>query len=167
MKLLGKEIIFLSDEQQCASQLMDTVPLIMRTLRQEIRSRRPGEFSVPQFRVLAFLRRNEGATLSDVTNHIGLMRPTMSKMIDGLVRRGWVDREGDERDRRCIHLSLTEQGLAAINAARDETRQKLARMLKALSPADQSVIEQAMAILQAAFASGVAPAETPSAGEEG
>ena len=68
----------------------DTVPLIMRTLRHEIRSRRPSDLSVPQFRVLAFLRGNEGSALSDVANHIGLMRPTMSKMVDTLVRRDLV-----------------------------------------------------------------------------
>jgi DNA-binding MarR family transcriptional regulator len=141
----------LIDARECANQLMDTVPLIMRTLRQEIRSLRPGEFSVPQFRVLAFLRRNEGATLSDVAQHIGLMRPTMSKMVDGLVRRGWVRRDISPRDRRYVYLQLTEQGLAAINTARTETREKLAAILKSLSREDQAVVRQALKILQSVF----------------
>lgn len=139
------------NELETATYLIDTVPLIMRALRSEIRSRRPVEFSVPQFRVLAFLHRNEGATLSDVANHIGLMRPTMSKMVDSLVRRGWVNRQTLAEDRRYMKLRLTRRGTATIESARDVTRGRLAELLKAISPEEQSHIDQAMKTLQRVF----------------
>lgn len=154
MKLLPERRPILIDEQETASQLIDTIPLIMRALRNEIRSNRPTEFSVPQFRVLAFLSHNEGAALSDLATHIGLMRPTMSKMVESLVRRGWVERETAAGDRRYVQLRLTENGRAVFNAAREKTRLRLAEMLKSLPPCDKAAIVQVMKLLQEVFASG-------------
>ena len=152
MKLFENEHMSLTSEAGCAGQLMDTVPLIMRMLRREIRSRRPGDLSVPQFRVLAFLSRNGGSALSDVANHIGLMRPTISKMIETLVRRGLVKRDIADRDRRFVSLSLTDSGSSLINQARRETRSRLAELLKSLSQKDLERIAGAMDILQRVFA---------------
>jgi hypothetical protein len=42
---------------------------------------------MPQFRTLAVIDRNANASLSDVTEHIGLTLPSMSKLVDGLVAR--------------------------------------------------------------------------------
>jgi hypothetical protein len=39
----------------CAQEVMETVPLVMRFIRKEMRSRRAPSLSVPQLRVLTFL----------------------------------------------------------------------------------------------------------------
>lgn len=154
MKLSAKNGPRTTNEHEIAGRLIDTVPLVMRALRNELRNRRPAEFSVPQFRVLAYLRHNPGATLSDVSNHIGLMRPTMSKMIDTLVRRGWVERATSERDRRCMHLCLTRAGLAMIETVRENARVRLAGQFRDLAPADQDLLARALALLHELFMPG-------------
>jgi DNA-binding MarR family transcriptional regulator len=163
MKLFEREHNSMVDALECAGQLMDTVPLIMRTLRNQLRLWRPEEFSIPQFRVLAFLRDHGGATLSDVANHIGLMRPTMSKMIENLVKRQWVVRESSAQDRRCIKLRLTENGLEAIDQARRNTRECLAESIRRLDPREQETIIRAMQLLQGIFTPppAAADAENP------
>jgi hypothetical protein len=55
----------------CAREVMETVPLVMRFIRTEMRSRRAPSLSVPQFRVLTFLSRRPGAPLSSVAEHLG------------------------------------------------------------------------------------------------
>lgn len=149
----------MTDELETASQLIDTVPLVMQALRGEIRGHRPAEFSVPQFRVLAYLSRNPGAALTDLANHIGLMRPTMSKMVDNLVRRGWIDRETSAEDRRYMRLCLTHQGRTAIDAAKNEMRKGLADTLSSLSTRERDSVVMAMQLLRRVFAPG------PSTGE--
>lgn len=47
---------------------------------------------------------SELARLHNVTN------PTMSRIVDALVDRGYVERTQDPEDRRCIFLQLTEDG---------------------------------------------------------
>ncbi len=152
MKLFNHASNIPNHETECASQLLDTVPLLMRVLRQEVRSRRPEGLSVPQFRVLIFLGRHPGVTLSEVTNHIGLTRPTLSKMVDVLVRHGWVSRETAATDRRCLQLQLTEEGLALVNDVRERTRRQLDERLRFLSNEDRAAIARALALLRAVFA---------------
>lgn len=136
---------------ESATRLLETIPLIMGTLRHEIRGFRPSGVSVPQFRVLVFLSMNDGAMLSQLSDHIGLMRPTMSKMVDGLVRRGWVWREIPPENRRCVNLGLTAEGRAVMKTARDETRRSLAGILGQLSTNEQKTVIAAMLLLSRAF----------------
>lgn len=137
--------------EECAHQVLDVVPLVMRAIRVEMR-RHALDLSVPQFRVLTYLNRAEGASLSDVAEHIGLTLPSMSKMIDGLVVRGLVTRQTSTTDRRCVTLALTARGKSAFEAARRATQARLAQMLAALPAGERASVVQAMQALHPIFA---------------
>jgi DNA-binding MarR family transcriptional regulator len=136
---------------KCAGQVLETVPLVMRAIRAEMRSHRTPDISVPQFRVLAFLKRREGASLSDVAEHIGLALPAMSKMVDGLVARRLVRRGTRADDRRRLTLSLTAPGRAMHESARAATQSSLAQRLAMLSPSDRARVAGAMGLVQRLF----------------
>lgn len=54
---------------------------------------------------------NKGeASLVELADSIGLDASTLSRTIQGLVVIGLVNRLADEKDRRCVAISLTEQG---------------------------------------------------------
>ena len=55
-----------SDPEQSAREVLETLPLVLRVIRGEVRRARFPNFSLPQFRALAYLGRNPGAMLSDV-----------------------------------------------------------------------------------------------------
>ncbi len=152
MKLLAQQSNGSASETECADQLLATVPSIMRTIRKEMRSRRPAALSVPQFRTMALLHHHRGASLSHIAEHIGLALPTMSRMIDTLVKRGFVMREASPDDRRRVTLVLTKQGRAAFDAARTETRIRLVEKMKALSPSEREEIMRALKLLRGVFA---------------
>lgn len=141
-----------SDE--CARELLEVVPLIMRAIRSEMRSHRPPDLSVPQFRTLNFLDHHEGASLSDVAEHIGLTLPSMSALIDGLVARQLAIRQVSPTDRRRVTLAPTAQGKTTLEAVRQSTQARLAEVLAALSPSQRATIVQAMEILQPIFTPG-------------
>jgi len=138
--------------EDCAREILEVVPLVMQALRTEMRSHRGPELSVPHFRVLAYLNRNEGASLSDVADYVGLRLPSMSTLVDGLVTRGLVSREPSPKDRRRIALCLTARGRATLAAARRATHAGLARLLTALSNEDQATVVAAMHALRPLFA---------------
>ncbi len=139
---------------ECAREMVEVVPLVMRTLVGEMRKHRATDLSVPQFRTLAFLNRHEGACLSDVAEHIGLTLPSMSKMIDGLVARRLVLRYVHPTDRRRVTLSLTEQGGGALQVAREATRAFLAERLATLPESQLAAIVRAMGVLRPIFDGG-------------
>ena len=135
-----------------ARELMEVVPLVMRTFRAEMRGSRANDLSVPQFRALGFVHRKPGASLSDVAEHIGMALPSMSKLMDGLVDRKLVRRAGDAGDRRRVTLELPARGCALWQSARASAQASLAVRLAALDENDQATIVRAMLILQPLFA---------------
>jgi DNA-binding MarR family transcriptional regulator len=136
---------------ECARQILEIVPMVMRTIRTEIRSHRGSELSVPQFRVLIFLNRHAGASLSDIAEHLGLTLPSMSKMIDGLLARNMVTRHMHSEDRRRVTLALTELGRQAMHSAYKATESRLAERLMVLPAAERRTITQAMQVLESIF----------------
>ncbi len=139
--------------EECARQILEIVPLVMAAIRTEIRSHRRSELSVPQFRVLIFLNRHEGASLSDIAEHLGLTLPSMSKMIDGLLARKMVTRNMNSEDRRRVTLALTAQGRRAMQSAYEATESRLAERLVVLTAAERHIIIEAMQVLESIFRS--------------
>ena len=138
--------------EHCAQDVLDVAPLIMQAIRADMRAHRRADLSVPQFRMLAFLNRNEGASLSGLAEFIGLTLPSASKMVDTLVTRKLVARKPCPNDRRRIKLALTAQGRAAFASSVVATRAHLAALLSSLSDREQTLVADAMNILRAVFA---------------
>jgi DNA-binding MarR family transcriptional regulator len=136
---------------ECAREMLDTVPLIMRTIRSEMRSHRTPELTVPQFRALAFLRRHTGASLSEAAEHMGLTLPSMSRIVDGLVVRQLVVRQTPPADRRRVSLALTASGHATLQLARKATQACLVEALMTLSEAQRVSIIEVMQMLRPLF----------------
>ncbi len=137
--------------EECARAILEITPSIMRIIRGQMRSHRSPDLSVPQFRALAFIDRNEGASLSDVAGHIGLTLPSMSKMIDGLLARKLITRETHSADRRRMTLALTARGQTILKSAREATQDYLAEQLQSLSATDRGTVMNAMEILRPIF----------------
>jgi len=141
-----------SSMDECTREVLETVPSVMRVIRNELRKHRAQELSVPQFRTLNFLSRNKGASLSEVAEHIGLTLPSMSTLVDGLVTRNFAVRRTHPRDRRRVTLELTDRGHMILRSARDATRDYLAQKLESISLEDRSKVAESMRILRSIFA---------------
>jgi DNA-binding MarR family transcriptional regulator len=137
--------------RQCARELLEVVPLAMRAIREEMRSRRSAGLTVPQFRALVFLHGHAGSTLSALSDHLGRAPATVSKMIDGMVTGGLVVREALSADRRKVDLALTAAGRSILAAARRGTLTRLSAALDQLSPEERETVGHAMASLRRLF----------------
>ena len=68
--------------------------------------------SLPVWRVLAALLARPGRTVTGLAEACLLQQPTMTKLLDRMVRDGLVARAPDARDRRVIRIALTREGEA-------------------------------------------------------
>src|SRR5215213_381338 len=118
-------------DEACAREMLDAVPLVMRVIRAHMCRHRSG-LSVPQFRTLCYLSGAAGSSLSAVADFVGLSLPAMSRLVDGLVEIGLLDRRGDDDDRRHVKLSVTRAGEAAVREARQLAQAHLAEVVSAL-----------------------------------
>ncbi len=147
--------------QGAAQQVLEAVPLVMRTIRGQLRSHRSADISVPQFRAMGYIDRNDGASLSDLASHIGLTMPSMSKLIDGLVSRKLVTRASHSTDRRRICLSLTPLGREELREAHRFTEKYLADRISGLDESDLQTITRAMQILKSLFSQELRTVKAP------
>jgi MarR family transcriptional regulator for hemolysin len=139
---------------ECSREVLEVVPIVMRDIRNQLRKHGATEISVPQFRVLTFLSRSEGASLSKVAEYIGLTLPSMSALVDSLVAGGLVTRQTHPEDRRRMTLTLTEGGRARLKSARASTANYLSQKLNQLSAADRMTVGKCMKVLRTVFTQG-------------
>ena len=143
--------------QTCAADLLEVVPLIMRAMREEVRRRRLPELSMPQFRALAFLGRNEGAALSDAAAFLGLGLPSASKLIDGLVAAKFVTRETAPGDRRRVQLALCPAGRAKYKVMLRQAQGFLAGKVAHFSEAQCQQLSELLVALRQTFEKNLPP----------
>jgi DNA-binding MarR family transcriptional regulator len=137
--------------EQCAAKVMETVPLVMRFLRADMRARKSTELSVPQFRTLAFLDRNPGASLSQLAEHLGVTRATASANTERLVQREYVDRCDDPEERRKVVLNLTEAGKQHLYQTRAQTRAYISELLNDLTEEQVAQVDESLNLLRQIF----------------
>lgn len=137
--------------QSCAREILETVPLVMRCIRSQVRQRRTAGLSLPQFRTLIFINRTQNSSLSAVAGHLGLSLPAMSRLINGLVDDRLVERQLVSTNRRQIALTLTARGQATLEKVRYVIRLHLADSLKNLPATEQKTVQRAMRVLHKVF----------------
>ncbi|BAY33024.1 MarR family transcriptional regulator [Nostoc carneum NIES-2107] len=118
--------------EQCAAKMMETIPTIIKFFRAEMRrnaSFLPESLSIPQFRTLAFLDRNPGASLSQVAENLGVTRATASNLTDRLVQKNLVSRVENPQERRHVLLNLTDTGKYHLQQVRALTSARIASVL--------------------------------------
>ncbi len=146
-----------ANAQACARQILETVPLAMRAIRREMRDTTEEQLSVPQFRVLAFLGRNQGTSLTAVSEHLGVKDATTSALVNRLVNRGLVDREIHPLERRRLELGLTRAGTTLLEKARGKAKAYLVRNLVSSSPADLQALAQGLEVLRRCLSEDMYP----------
>jgi DNA-binding MarR family transcriptional regulator len=136
---------------ECAAEILDTIPVTLWALRAHMRTHRtPESLSMPQFGAMLYLRRHDGASLSEAAEYLELALPSASKLINGLVERGVVSRQAHPADRRRVSLGLTPAGRRLLEAVHEANVTFLAQLLAGLSPSERATVADAMRALRAA-----------------
>lgn len=72
--------------------------------------------------------------MSELNRHVLLSQPALSRMVDRLVERGYVDRCPDPGDRRGVRLSLTPAGRETQKQIGSPHARSVTRALNVLTP---------------------------------
>src|SRR5919106_2644043 len=78
--------------------------------------------------------------------------PTMTKLVDGLVRDGLAIREADAEDARAVRVRATPVGARTLRRGRARRLQTLQRTLETLSPTDLATLGEGVDVLQRVMA---------------
>jgi DNA-binding MarR family transcriptional regulator len=101
---------------------------------------------------LRLMRLGEGpATVSALAEWQAVTPPTATKVIDGLVARGWVGRLRSDGDRRQVNVWLSEVGLAAVCELEERAASALQDVLANLRPNEVCEVRRTLTALAAAL----------------
>jgi DNA-binding MarR family transcriptional regulator len=145
----------------CARRLLETVPFVMRVIRQEMRGVTSENLSVPQFRILAFLGHHRGVSLATVAEHLGVADATASAMVERLVRRALVSRTIHPQERRRVVLDLTTEGATLLEQSRARARAFLAVSLAPLAERQLNQLYDSLEFLGQTLGPGSPKGERP------
>jgi DNA-binding MarR family transcriptional regulator len=147
-----------SDPMACASEVIEAaldVILLMRETTAHGQGKKGGATLI-HVRAMGVLRKRPGATLSALAGQLALTLSATSRLIDGLVVKGYVAREVPAHNRRTVALHLTEAGAQVHAQARQKAQEDLAKMLLPLPAKRRAALAASMAELRRALESGAA-----------
>jgi MarR family transcriptional regulator for hemolysin len=89
-----------------------------------------------QWAVLAKLERNEGMKQSELAEQMEMQPITLTRLIDKLCDNGWIERRGDETDRRVNRLYLRKAARPLLGKLAGLRSELTATALEGISPSD-------------------------------
>jgi DNA-binding MarR family transcriptional regulator len=102
---------------------------------------------------MALGRLTAGAlTQQDLGAHLGLEKSTVSRLVDAMAAKGWVDKERDPVNRRYRTVRLTAAGERAAARVAAAIRERHERVLAALTPDERAAVAVALTALARAMA---------------
>lgn len=120
--------------------------LVMRSVAAELRRTSAEPLAPAQMGGLMRIARGP-CTLSDLARHQAVSLPTVSKSVEMLVRRGWVERWLDKTDRRQTLLRLTPKGREVLADVKERAEQHLAATLAPLAAGERAQLTAAAELL--------------------
>jgi DNA-binding MarR family transcriptional regulator len=144
------------EDEDYVRLILEVVPQTIRSIKTEMRAAAHQELTVPQFRVFNRLSKSV-TTNSELAEWMGVSAPTMSRMVDGLVKRKLVRRLVQSGDRRQVHLELTARGKAKFGEISAVVRGKFAELVAVLDAEQKLKLGEGLQVLGELFAKGVPP----------
>ena len=89
-----------------------------------------------QWAVLAKIERNEGMKQSELAEQMEMQPITLTRLIDKLCDNGWIERRGDENDRRVNRLYLKKAARPLLGKLANLRSELTATALEGIAPAD-------------------------------
>jgi len=89
-----------------------------------------------QWAVLARVERSEGMKQSELAELMEMQPITLTRLVDKLCDSGWIERRGDETDRRVNRLYLRKAGRQLLGKLSGLRSELTATALEGINPAD-------------------------------
>ena len=131
------------------SELIDVVNLVTQAFWVELRRSGP-PIEMSQWSTLRRIGRTP-CTMSELARYKGVGLPTISKSVDMLVRRGWVERWIDKSDRRQTMVRLTAPGRRVLDDCRRALEKFLDERLASLSTAERKTVDASLKLVRLAI----------------
>lgn len=112
----------MSKNKQVATEISELLPTFLRYMFPYVFQPVP----LPPSQVLALvsIQERRGCTLTELKNEMHVSAPTITGIVNRLLRDGYITRERDVKDRRVVNVALTAKGSKIVQKFRDNIRKR-------------------------------------------
>jgi MarR family transcriptional regulator, transcriptional regulator for hemolysin len=152
------------DPQRSFGFLMSEISRLLRR-RFDRRARTLG-LTRAQWRVLAYLNRNEGINQSALAELLEIEPITLVRQLDRLEAGGLIERRLDPADRRARLLHLTRKARPLLERMRELSTDVRAEALEGFAPAEEEALIETLLAIKARLNAREAASETTDEGAD-
>jgi DNA-binding MarR family transcriptional regulator len=136
----------LNSSGAATTELVDVVSLVTQAIWADMR-RSGRDIEPTQWATLRLIAAGP-FTMSELARHKAISLPTMSRSVDMLARRGWVERFVDDADRRQTLVRPTEAGRQILADCRRQIEDLIDDKLAALSDRQRGELAASLSLLR-------------------
>lgn len=122
--------------------------LAIHLLRRIRRGDDAAGLSAPRLSALSVVIYRGPISLTELAKAEGVTAPTMTRLVQALVKSGLVEKSVNETDNRVVQLRPTEAGRRTLDLARAQRLAAMRELLDRLSPEEAAVVERAVRTLE-------------------
>jgi len=143
----------LQEKERLIQRILDLEAEVYRALRPAMPAELlHSDLTMPQLKVLLLLFRDGPARMTEVAAGLGVTLATATGIIDRLVERGLVTREGLPDDRRVVLCRLSEDGHKLVARLWELSQDRGRRLLDNLTVPQLELVAQAIEVILGAAA---------------
>jgi DNA-binding MarR family transcriptional regulator len=102
------------------------------------------DLSFTQMKALHILDRADATSVKELADHLAMSLPAMSRSVDGLVQRGFVERTESAADRRARLVALLPKGRTLVSQLSDARTQVLIGFAAQLTDEERTALHAAL-----------------------
>jgi len=125
--------------------------LAIHLLRRIKRGDDESGLSAPRLSALSVIIYRGPISLTDLAKAEGVTAPTMTRLVQALVRAGLVERNANKTDNRVVLLRATTAGRETLDVARVNRLAALEELLRRLDAEQATLVERAVSTLEPLF----------------
>jgi DNA-binding MarR family transcriptional regulator len=131
-----------------ASGLHSAASQMLRIAR---RDDRDGGISAPRLSALSVLAFRGPLSLAELAAAEEVKAPTMSRIVEGLVKDGLATRQAEPANRRKVRIAATDEGRRRLAGGRERRVGALRERLRRLADSEQRALARGVEVLERAL----------------
>lgn len=92
--------------------------------------------------ILRFVAEQKSVTMKDLARHLSITPPSATSLVECLVKKGWLARVTDKKDRRVVRICVTQSGRKMMRRVRKSIEQAWEDVLKTMTASQKKHLEE-------------------------
>lgn len=136
--------------EQIVNEISTLMPKMVRKIHRGYLAY--SDIPISQLAIMLAVAEQKTTQATKLSREMKVSAPSITGIVDRLVRTNYIKRMPDKKDRRVVNLMLTEKGKKEINALRDRMSNRWKTILLELGPQDRelylSLMKKILVILE-------------------